>query len=264
MILKKPKISVVMTVYNAEKFIKLSINSILHQSFKNFELIIVDDCSSDLSKRVIKDYSDKRIKNFFLKNHIGRTPALNYGLKKAKGEFIAILDADDLSHKDRLKIQYKFLNKNKTAKLVCTLTKFINERNQFIKNFWTPRNIDLLNKMILYENVISHSSIMFKKKFLKKVGYYPTKYEYAQDYALILRFALKTRLYLIPKYLTKNRVVNTSMSKDEKLQKIIILEKIKFLDFVLKEFRLDFLQILMILKNCIKETLKLILNLIKF
>ena len=91
-----------MTVYNTERYLAKSINSILNQKFKNFELIIVDDFSTDESGKILKKFKNKRIKKFFLKKHIGRTPALNFGLKKCKGEFIAILDSDDISLRNRL------------------------------------------------------------------------------------------------------------------------------------------------------------------
>ena len=78
----REKISVLMTVYNAEKFIKESVQSILSQSYKNLELLIIDDCSTDKSLQLIKKFKDKRIRLFALKQHIGRTKSLNYGLKK--------------------------------------------------------------------------------------------------------------------------------------------------------------------------------------
>ena len=81
----KPRVSVLMTVYNAEKYLKYSVSSILKQSFKSLKLVVVDDCSTDNSREVLKSFKDKRIKKFYLKKHSGRTPALNFGLKKMFG-----------------------------------------------------------------------------------------------------------------------------------------------------------------------------------
>ena len=123
----KKKISVLMTVYNTEKYLKQSINSILNQSYKNFELVIVDDCSSDGSRKLIKDLKNKRVKKYFLKRHTGRTPALNFGLSKCKGKYIAVMDADDIAHKNRLLKQKKFLEKDDNRQIVGSNIVFINE-----------------------------------------------------------------------------------------------------------------------------------------
>ena len=82
------KVSVLMTVFNTERYLEDAINSILRQSYKNFEFILVDDKSTDESAQIIKNLKIKKLKNFFLKKHIGRTPALNYGLRKCKGNIL--------------------------------------------------------------------------------------------------------------------------------------------------------------------------------
>ena len=91
-----------MTVFNCEDFLKYSIKSILGQTYKNFELIIVNDCSTDGTSNIIKSFKDERIKSFNLQKRLGRTKALNFGLDKCISNFIAIQDADDISHKNRL------------------------------------------------------------------------------------------------------------------------------------------------------------------
>ena len=98
----KKHISVLMTVYNAERYLKDSIESILLQTYKEFELIIIDDFSSDKSKRIIEKFEDKRLKFFPLERKLGRTKSLNFGLDKCRFDLIAIQDADDISHVDRL------------------------------------------------------------------------------------------------------------------------------------------------------------------
>ena len=99
---KNKKVSVLMTVFNAEEYLEESIQSVLSQTHKDFELIIVDDFSNDSSKRIIKNFVDERIKFFSLSKKIGRTKALNFGLEKCNSKFIAIQDADDISHPERL------------------------------------------------------------------------------------------------------------------------------------------------------------------
>ena len=86
----KTKISVLMTVFNAENFLKSSVKSIINQSFLQWELIIIDDCSKDNSVSIIKSFKNKKIKVYKLNKHLGRTKALNYGINKCKGKYIAI------------------------------------------------------------------------------------------------------------------------------------------------------------------------------
>ena len=90
----KTKISVLMTVFNAENFLKSSVKSIINQSFLQWELIIIDDCSKDNSVSIIKSFKNKKIKVYKLNKHLGRTKALNYGINKCKGKYIAIFLAD--------------------------------------------------------------------------------------------------------------------------------------------------------------------------
>ena len=99
--MNNPEISIVMAVYNESKYIKLAIETILSQSFKNFEFLIVDDGSSDSTKTIIQSYKDERIKLFCI-DHSGLPKALNYGIKKAKSEFIARMDGDDIAINTRL------------------------------------------------------------------------------------------------------------------------------------------------------------------
>ena len=120
--MKKAKISILMTVFNHQKYVRSSINSILKQSFKNYEFVIIDNGSTDLSKNIIKKIKDKRIRFYFLKKNIGRTNCLNFGLSKCKCKYVAILDSDDISRKDRLKIQFNYLEKNKNIKFCLTTT----------------------------------------------------------------------------------------------------------------------------------------------
>ena len=123
------RISTLMTVFNAEKFISQSIKSILRQTHKNFELIIIDDFSDDSSAKIISEFKDDRIRFFKLKKKFGRTKALNYGLKKCTSDFIAVQDADDVSEFNRFSESLKVLNNNHDIGLVFSDYKLINENN---------------------------------------------------------------------------------------------------------------------------------------
>ena len=104
-----PLVTVLMTVYNGEKFLSQAIDSVLRQTYSEFELLIIDDCSNDNSVNVIKSYNDKRIELVINENNLGQSRALNIGIKLAKGKYIARLDQDDLYHKNN--IQFLFVIK---------------------------------------------------------------------------------------------------------------------------------------------------------
>ena len=109
---EKIKISVLMTIYNHENYLKYSFISILNQNYNDWELIAIDNGSTDNTKKILNSFKDKRIKKIFLKKNIGRTNCLNYGLDFCKGEFIAIQDSDDIALHGRLKKQLQYFNKN--------------------------------------------------------------------------------------------------------------------------------------------------------
>ena len=127
-----PKISVIMPTYNSESFLRESIDSILNQTFKDFELIVIDDCSTDSSLKIIKEYKRKDNRIFFLKNdkNLGHNKTRNKGLKIAKGKYIAILDSDDISLEKRLEIQYAYLEKNPHIFLVGSSAIYIDENGK--------------------------------------------------------------------------------------------------------------------------------------
>ncbi|MDD2913253.1 MAG: glycosyltransferase family 2 protein, partial [Candidatus Pacebacteria bacterium] len=110
-----PKISIIMPVYNVETFLSEAIESVLNQTFYDFEFVIINDGSTDNSLEIIKNYEkkDSRIVLLDNKENLGITKSLNIGLNKARGEYIARMDGDDISEKERIEIQYDFLKKNR-------------------------------------------------------------------------------------------------------------------------------------------------------
>ncbi len=244
-----------MTCFNASKYIKSSIQSIINQKYKYWELIIVDDFSSDNSVKIIKKINCKKIRLYKLKKHIGRTESLNYGLKKIKSDFIAILDADDISFKNRLLHQINFLSKHKDIDLVGAWASLINEKGKILKDrIVKPSLKDLKNNMI-FTNVFSHSSVMFRKRIFEKVKKYPSHFVYMQDYAFILNIMKYYKIYIMPKILVQNRMDRSSMTFTVPYRRII-KEKIKLLDFTSRNFHLNFATRILWLIEYIKANIK--------
>ena len=233
------KVSILMTCFNAERFIKLSIKSALNQKFKNYEIIIVDDGSSDKSPKIINNFRNNKLKKFFLKKNIGRTKALNFGLRQCRGKYIAVLDADDISTNDRIVTQFNFLEKNKNTDLVASYykMKFVDKKMTKYMKF---ENIKKLNKELCSTNLIAHSSVMFRNAIIKKYRIYNEDYKYAQDYEMILKVLKKGKLDYIPRYLTTVFINNNNMTNSLKYKKIVILDRIKLLIFSITKLNLSF------------------------
>ncbi len=239
----KNKISVLMTVYNCELFVEQSIKSILNQSYRNFELIIIDDCSNDSSLEKIRSFKDERIKIFSLEKKLGRTKALNFGLTKCQSKIISIQDADDISEKERLAKSISKLDTNNEIGMVCTNYEFINSKNETINKKKRILDEKTLFSKLLYFNLIAHSSITFKRvlpginEFL-----YDENYIYAQDYNLILRYLRDSKILLIKENLVRIRDYEGNMSNVKKYAKIRLLENLKLLEFSKKNFKIGFFE----------------------
>ncbi len=259
--MKKPLVSILMTIHNHERFLEQSIKSIISQSFKNWELIAIDNGSRDNSRKELNNIKDKRIKKKFLKKNIGRTNCLNYGLKFCKGKFIAILDSDDLAVKDRIKIQLKRMEGNKKLWLTSSAYVVIDEDNRLIKKVEINKNLYNPRKLI-NENIISHSTVMYRKKLINEIGNYPKDFKYAQDYAFYLRTLKKFNLEIIKNKLCKVRIAHkNSETFRQSTTGLIVFEELKLLNWSYRNFDLTKKEKIKFLFTLLKKILKLfILN----
>lgn len=201
-----------MAVYNNEKFIKQSIDSILKQTFSNFELIIINDGSTDNTTNILKEYyiKDNRIKIINNKSNIGLTKSLNIGLAQASGKYIARLDADDISLPERIMKQYTYLEKNSDIFLCATRSIYINtEGNTLGEDELTT---DVQNQL-KEKNCLTHSSIMFRNTGFK----YRDKFYFSQDYDLYLNLLSKgLEISVINEFLVKRIVDSNAISYKRK------------------------------------------------
>ena len=201
-----------MTCYNAASTIHQSLNSIIGQTFTNWELVVVDNCSTDDSLTVVKNLDDDRIKIIALDKNHGRTPALAIALENARADFVAILDADDISSQDRLQQQFDFLTNNPNILVVGSWYRNIDQHGNLINEVKTPTaSVDVMRQMAS-DNPIVNSSAMFRAESARAVGGYNQKYLYAQDFALWLALAKVGEFAILPKFLTDIRRVTSSLS----------------------------------------------------
>jgi glycosyltransferase involved in cell wall biosynthesis len=180
-----PPISVLMCVYNGAQYLHIAVESILNQTFEDFEFIIIDDGSSDSSWEIIQNFhtKDDRIVPIRQKN-VGLTKSLNRGLRQAKGNFIARIDADDLSYDSRLEKQFNFLIKNKDYMMVGGQRIIRNLiRNKSYKDD-LPITTEDIRKVAPRKNPFFHSLVMIRKDVIKQVGHYNENFMYVQDFEL--------------------------------------------------------------------------------
>jgi len=183
------KITVIMSVYNAEEYLEKAIESILIQSFNDFEFIIIDDKSQDDSTNIISRFAKKDPRIMYIKNQKNRglTYSLNKALKLARGDYIARMDADDISHPKRLEKQYTYLQKNRNISLLGTSAYNIDENGEIIAERNVPLNYEKIRNNITLVNPIIHPSVMFRKKDILSIGGYDEKFKKVQDYELWFR-----------------------------------------------------------------------------
>ena len=166
-----PRISIVMSVYNGEKYLREAVNSILNQTFKDFEFIIINDGSTDGTREILESYNDPRI-ILIHKGNMGLTQSLNKGIALAKGKYIARQDADDISLPERLEKQIEFLERNEKVALLGTAIEIIDEIGNYLQTIKPPTDDSSIRKGIKQNNYFCHGSVIFKRQGFFELGGY--------------------------------------------------------------------------------------------
>jgi len=180
------QVSIVMSVFNQEKYLPSAIESILNQSYQDFEFIIVNDGSNDSSNDIILSYKDKRI-ILIEQENTGLPAALNLAISKAKGDFIARMDSDDISDPSRIRKQLEYLNKNPEIDLIGSSVRIIDENGIFLGAEDVPIRPEAINQCLKYRCVVYHPTFFLRKEVFNKVGGYRKEFIHAQDYDFLLR-----------------------------------------------------------------------------
>lgn len=226
--IKAPKLTVLMSVFNNENTVRRAVKSILEQSFKDFVFLIIDDSSTDNSLNIIRSFNDRRIRVISNKNNIGLTRSLNTGLKLSSGKYIARLDADDISLPKRLEKQIDFLEKNPDFVLCGTGYHIIDKEGNIIKDIVYDTYSEKLYYDLNFQNIIAHSSVVFKKKEILSSGGYSIKYRYSQDFDLWQRLTRIGKAWIMPEILMKwNDSKDNISSKNSDQQNKAALEIFK-------------------------------------
>lgn len=220
MITANPKISVLLPVYNGQPYLRQAVESVLNQTFANFELLIIDDGSTDQSRTVVNQFSDPRIKIIINPVNQGLTHVLNLGLRIAQGEYIARMDADDICRHQRLEKQLNFMQNNPEVALVGSWAEIIDDRDKIIGYRRPPIDPQILKFNLLFFNPLIHSSIFFRKEAVAKAGGYNESYKRAQDYELYSRLIRRNTLAVIPEHLLRYREHKYSVTKSPQTKEV--------------------------------------------
>lgn len=218
-------VSVLMTALNAGEYLRDAVNSLLDQTHGDWELILVDNGSTDRSVEGL-ELADPRIRLISLKENIGRTPALKLALECAKYPYVAILDADDVCYPQRLEVQARFLDDNPQIVLVGSCVDVIDSRSQ-VTGKLCLQNGAVSHDALAERNVFVNSSLMYRREEALAHGGYDPRFEYAQDYHLILRIASQGECYVLPESLTLFRVSPSSYTKSARMRLVRSMDEVE-------------------------------------
>lgn len=230
-------ITVIMTTYNHERFIKEAIDSILNQDYENFELIIVDDGSKDSTKSIINNYNDNRICKIY-KTNSGVSDATNRGIAQAKGEWIALMSGDDVSRQDRLSIEYNYA-KDGNYKIVFSLPQLINENGEKLNDsllqvMFRDNDIQkekILNRLFYTGNYFCAPSALIKKEIFDEIGGFKRSLLQLQDYAMWIEIAKRYDMPIISERLINYRQHTNNLSSKNNDKRLMFEFKQVYRDF---------------------------------
>ena len=210
---ESPRITVLMPVYNGARYLAAAVESILEQSCRDFELLVLDDGSTDGSGALAAAYGDRRIRVLRHESNRGLIVTRNQGLREARGEYVAFLDSDDIALPSRLETQLRFLENNPAYVMVGGRIMLIDEQGRYTGRFArfdaSPESIP---SVLLFDNCFAHSAVMVRSAVLAEERYRP-EFPCAEDYDLFARLALRGKSRIIPEVLTLYREHGGGMSK---------------------------------------------------
>ena len=210
-------VSVVMITYQHEKYIAEAVQSVLNQTFGDFELIIVNDGSTDKTDEIIRGFQDERITYIYQENQ-GPSSALNKGILVSAGKYIALMSGDDVCYPERLKVQYQYLN-NSDKKIVFSWVDFINDDGQlfvgehFAQNFFNHPNRsrpEILNWFFMKGNYLCAVTALLEKEILLEAGLFNLSSIQLQDFDMWIKLVKKYDIYLVENKLVKYRILSES------------------------------------------------------
>ncbi|SRR5690554_6500503 len=213
-----PLVSIVIPTFNRADFIKEALDSVFAQTYPNFEVLVVDDGSTDDTRKVLDAYSqDPRLRYFYQENQ-GQSVARNYGISEAQGEFICFLDSDNRWLPNKLDISVRALTENPGVSVVYGDIITINEKGEQISTYNMRRHSGHIVAHLFGRNFVSMNTTMSRRECFSEMGAFDPEQRGAEDYELWLRFSVRYRFLYIPEFLAEYRVMENQLSSDKSLR----------------------------------------------
>ncbi len=205
----RPLVSIVMNCFNCSEYLKIALDSVMKQTYTNWEIIFWDNQSTDNSAEIVKSYGDERIRYFYAPTHTPLGEARNLAIDQTNGEWVAILDCDDIWHEDKLKASFEALEKHpqrEKVSLIYSKTEYIDAEGKTFGYYEEHYDGDIHDKLIIHGDFVFISSAIFRADILKKVGKIDTNLHYAEDYDVLLKVTKNHLAICIDQYHTYYRV----------------------------------------------------------
>lgn len=228
------KISIILPVYNGEAFLEKALESILAQTYKNFELIVVDDGSTDRTKEILQKFKDKRIKLFYNRKRLGVGATLNKAISKASGIYLARADADDVMATSRIFTEMTFLDANPEVVAVGSWTKIIDSNGKIIGERKMPLDHKKITEMMFYAMGMQNPTVMFNRKLIPKDFSWCKEIGFVDDLDLLFRLLPFGKFSNIPEFLVNYRIHKNNLSL--KNPKATFLEAQKTRELAIKKY----------------------------
>jgi len=210
--MKNPQVTVLMPVYNGEKYLKEAIGSILNQTFKNFEFLIINDGSTDKSVKIIESYNDNRIKLIHNSQNFKIIKTLNRGIGLAKGKYLARMDCDDISLPGRLEKQFHYLENHPEVGVCGTAFKVIDDNGRDVSVVKFPKTSAVIQWLLFFSNPLAHPTVMMNTSLVKKIGGYRPEALHCEDYDLWFRLTESSKIINLEEVLLCLRKHNKNIS----------------------------------------------------
>lgn len=207
-----PEITVLLCVFNGADHLNEAIDSVLRQSFKDFELLIIDDGSTDGTPDIVKNVRDQRVRSIRHNTNRGLISRLNEGLDEAAGRYIARMDADDLCHRERLDRQFQFLESHREVGVLGTAVRIIDSKGRGRIVYQYPEDHEVIDWVLPFVCPLAHPSIMMRRDLVRSVGGYAASAVHAEDYDLWERLLSRTRFANLPQPLLGLRKHDASVT----------------------------------------------------
>ena len=193
-----PQVTVLIAVHDGADFLREALESVWSQDFVDYEVVLIDDCSTDGTSDVARSFGDPRLRTMRMPSRVGAAAARNVGLREARGQYVAVLDADDVMYPTRLSRQTALLDSNPWVALVCGQYDVVDERGSQLRSVTPPDDETALTWRLTFGNLVAHSTATYRRQAALAVGGYSEELDAAEDYALVAVLARERMVACLP------------------------------------------------------------------